>query len=51
MPNLSNDGGAVFIALWSSTAVKNNIFVDNECGDDAGALFVGGQEHRYDVTA
>lgn len=44
----SNDGGAVFIALWSSTAVKNNIFVDNECGDDAGALFVGGQEHRYD---
>lgn len=44
----SNDGGAVFIALWSSTKVKNNIFVDNECGDDAGALFVGGQEHRYD---
>ncbi|MBD3386184.1 DUF1565 domain-containing protein [candidate division KSB1 bacterium] len=43
-----NDAGAVFIALWSSTIVGNNIFVDNECTDDAGALFVGGQEHRYD---
>lgn len=45
----NNDGGAVFIALWSSTVVKDNIFVDNESGDDAGALFVGGQEHRYDA--
>ncbi|MDZ7721783.1 MAG: right-handed parallel beta-helix repeat-containing protein [candidate division KSB1 bacterium] len=44
-----NDAGAVFIALWSSTLVRNNIFVDNECTDDAGALFVGGQEHRYDA--
>jgi len=43
-----NDGGALFVALWSSTEIKNNIFVDNESGDDAGALFVGGQEHRYD---
>jgi hypothetical protein len=45
-----NDAGAVFIALWSSTRIRNNIFVDNECGDDAGALFVGGQEHRYDTA-
>ena len=44
-----NDGGAVFIALWSSARVTNNIFVDNHSGDDAGALFVGGQEHRYDA--
>jgi hypothetical protein len=43
-----NDGGAVFIALWSSAHLKNNVFVENEAGDDAGALFVGGQEHRYD---
>jgi hypothetical protein len=42
-----NDGGAVFIALWSSAKVENNLFVDNHAGDDAGALFVGGQEHRY----
>lgn len=45
----NNDAGGVFIALWSSTIVRNNIFVDNECTDDAGALFVGGQEHRYDA--
>jgi hypothetical protein len=43
-----NDGGAIFLALWCSTVVKNNVFVNNESGDDAGALFVGGQEHRYD---
>lgn len=43
-----NDGGGLFVALWSSTVVNNNLFVDNESGDDAGALFVGGQEHRYD---
>lgn len=42
-----NDGGALFIALWSSAKVHKNIFVDNHSGDDAGALFVGGQEHRY----
>ena len=45
----SNDGGAIFIALWSSAHVFNNILVDNESADDAGALFVGGQEHRYDA--
>jgi hypothetical protein len=44
-----NDGGGLFVALWSSTVVKNNLFVDNESGDDGGALFVGGQEHRYDA--
>ncbi len=44
-----NDGGALFIALWSTAEVTNNVFVDSESGDDAGALFVGGQEHRYDA--
>jgi hypothetical protein len=44
----SNDGGAVFIALWSSATIRNNVFLNNACDDDAGALFVGGQEHRYD---
>ncbi|MFA3782231.1 right-handed parallel beta-helix repeat-containing protein [Melioribacteraceae bacterium 4301-Me] len=44
----NNDAGALFVALWSSPVIRNNIFVDNESGDDAGALFVGGQEHRYD---
>lgn len=48
MADSRNDGGGLFVALWSSTVVKNNLFVDNESGDDAGALFVGGQEHRYD---
>ncbi|MDW7679117.1 MAG: right-handed parallel beta-helix repeat-containing protein [bacterium] len=43
-----NDGGAVFVALWSSPKIMGNVFVANESGDDAGALFVGGQEHRYD---
>ncbi len=44
----SNDGGAVFVALWSSATISNNLFVNNIAGDDAGGLFVGGQEHRYD---
>lgn len=44
-----NDAGGVFIALWSSPLFKNNILVDNECTDDAGSLFIGGQEHRYDT--
>jgi len=44
-----NDAGGVFVALWSSAKIENNLFVDNESGDDAGALFVGGQEHRYDA--
>lgn len=44
----SNDAGGVFVALWSSAIIRGNIFVDNRCDDDGGALFVGGQEHRYD---
>ena len=44
-----NDGGGLFVALWSSPRIVRNVFVDNEAGDDAGALFVGGQEHRYDA--
>jgi len=45
----SNDGGAIFIALWSSANVRNNILLDNHAGDDAGGIFVGGQEHRYNA--
>ena len=45
----SNDAGGLFIALWSSARVYKNIFVNSVCGDDAAALFVGGQEHRYDA--
>lgn len=45
-----NDGGAIFVALWSSAKITGNIIVDSESGDDAGALFVGGQEHRYDTA-
>lgn len=44
----SNDGGGLFVALWSSPKVQGNVIVDNEAADDAGGLFVGGQEHRYD---
>ncbi|MCU0645339.1 MAG: right-handed parallel beta-helix repeat-containing protein [bacterium] len=44
----SNDAGGLFVALWSSPVIRRNIFVGNKGGDDAGALFVGGQEHRYD---
>ena len=43
-----NDAGGIFVALWSSAKVRNNLIVDNDAGDDAGGLFVGGQEHRYD---
>ena len=42
-----NDGGAIFVALWSSPVITKNIFVGNRSTDDGGALFVGGQEHRY----
>ncbi len=45
----NNDAGGVWVALWSSAVVRKNIFLDNDSGDDAGALFVGGQEHRYDA--
>jgi len=44
-----NDSGGLFVALWSSPKIDKNIFVGNYGDDDAGALFVGGQEHRYDA--
>ncbi len=44
----NNDAGALFVALWSAPAIKRNLFIGNRSDDDAGALFVGGQEHRYD---
>jgi hypothetical protein len=43
-----NDGGGLFVALWSAPRIEDNVFVDNWASDDAGGLFVGGQEHRYD---
>jgi hypothetical protein len=44
----ANDAGGLFVALWSAPKILKNIFVNNSATDDAGALFVGGQEHRYD---
>ncbi|MGW8316207.1 MAG: right-handed parallel beta-helix repeat-containing protein [Bacteroidales bacterium] len=44
-----NDGGALFYALWSSGTIHGNYFFNNRSMDDAGALFIGGQEHRYDA--
>jgi hypothetical protein len=44
-----NDAGGVFVALWSAPALRRNLIVANEGGDDAGGLFLGGQEHRYDA--
>ena len=44
-----NDAGGVFVALWSAPRLAENIFVGNDGGDDAGGLFIGGQEHRYGV--
>ncbi len=44
-----NDAGGIFVALWSSPTVRDNLIVGNAAGDDAGGLFVGGQEHRYDA--
>lgn len=44
----ANDAGGLFVALWSAPKIIGNIFVNNSAADDAGALFVGGQEHRYD---
>ena len=45
----TNDGGAIFVTLWSSPVISRNIFVGNRSTDDGGALFIGGQEHRYDT--
>lgn len=42
-----NDAGGIFVALWSAPRIADNVFTANDGGDDAGALFIGGQEHRY----
>lgn len=44
-----NDAGGIFVALWSAPRITDNVIVANEAGDDAGGLFLGGQEHRYDA--
>jgi len=44
-----NDAGGLFVALWSAPSIIDNVFTANDAGDDAGALFLGGQEHRYGV--
>jgi len=44
-----NDAGGVFVALWAAPTLRRNVIVANESGDDAGGLFLGGQEHRYDA--
>jgi hypothetical protein len=44
-----NDAGGLFVALWSTPHIADSVFTANEAGDDAGALFIGGQEHRYGV--
>ena len=44
-----NDAGGVFVALWSDPVIEGNAIVANTSGDDAGGLFLGGQEHRYDA--
>ena len=45
----NNDGGGIFVAYWSSARVRDNVIVANLGSDDGGGLFVGGQEHRYDL--
>lgn len=45
----NNDAGGIFIAMWAAPVVSGNVFVSNESTDDAGGLFIGGQEHRYDA--
>lgn len=44
-----NDGGGLFVALWSAPFIARNIFAGNYGDDDGGALFVGGQKHHYDT--
>jgi len=44
-----NDAGGIFVALWSSPRIAENVIVGNYGDDDAGGLFIGGQEHRYDA--
>ena len=43
-----NDGGAIFVCLWSAPQMVANVFAGNACDDDGGAIFIGGQEHRYE---
>jgi len=43
----NNDAGGIFVALWAAPLITDNVFVGNVAGDDAGGLFIGGQEHRY----
>lgn len=45
----SNDGGGIFVALWSAPVIRGNTIVGSWGDDDGGALFVGGQEHHYDT--
>lgn len=42
-----NDGGGIFIALWSSATVRGNAILGSWGDDDGGALFIGGQQHHY----
>jgi hypothetical protein len=44
-----NDAGGLFVALWSAPRIAGNTIVGNYGDDDAGGLFLGGQEHRYGV--
>ncbi len=44
-----NDGGGLFVALWSAPLIARNLFAGNYGDDDGGALFVGGQKHHYDT--
>ena len=43
----TNDGGGIFVALWSSPVLAGNVIVGSHGDDDGGALFVGGQKHHY----
>ncbi len=42
-----NDGGGLFLSLWSAPIVADNVIAGNTSGDDAGGIFVGGQKHHY----
>jgi hypothetical protein len=46
----NNDAGGIFVALWAAPLITDNVFVGNAAGDDAGGLFIGGQEHRYGTS-
>lgn len=44
-----NDGGGIFVALWSSPVIAGNRIVGNYGSDDGGGLFLGGQKHHYET--